>query len=104
MTNASPAPRELSRRGQWCLVLGSSLIVLFAAAFVAGFVGLVFRIEPGWWVLVPAIGIQAWFSTAAWRRVGTARPVRTVMITLVVGWFIIGGNGRAVAARHRHLR
>jgi 4-amino-4-deoxy-L-arabinose transferase-like glycosyltransferase len=93
MTNASPAPRDLSRRGQWCLVLGSSLIVLFAAVFVAGFVGLVLRIEPGWWVLVPAIGIQTWFSTVAWRRAGTARPVQMVMITLVVGWLIIGATG-----------
>ena len=74
-------------------MLGSSLVVLFAAAFVAGFVGLVFRITPGWWVLMPTIGVQTCFSTVAWRRAGATRPVRAVMITLVVGWLIIGATG-----------
>ena len=104
MTDAIPAPRDLSRRGQWCLVLGSSLIVLFAAAFVTGFVGLVFRVQPGWWVLVPAIGVaDVLRRRSAWRR-ASARPGRSDgrdhARRLLAGH---RGDGRAVAVRLRHV-
>ncbi len=93
MTDAVPAPRDLSRRGQWCLLLGSSLLVLLAAVFVTGFVGLVLRIQVGWWVLVPAIAAQACFATVGWRRAGAARPLRMVVATLIVCWLVIVATG-----------
>jgi hypothetical protein len=98
MTDASFAP-PISRLGGWCLLVGTSLIVLFAATFATGFVGLMFDVRVGWWVLIPAIAAQVGFTVLAAARVPTesdpARQAPTVLAVVAVGWVVIVAAGLA---------
>jgi hypothetical protein len=74
----------LSGFGRWCLLQGGSLVVLFAAAFGAGFLGLAVGVDVGWWVIVPAVAAQICFTVFA----GPTR-LPTVIAVVAVGWLLI---------------
>ena len=57
-------------------MLGASVVVLVAAAFVVGFAGLLVRIRPGAWMVVVAIAVQVTFVVLAWGRLGTGAADR----------------------------
>jgi hypothetical protein len=93
MNDAVAAPRGHSRLGRTCLVLGGSLLVLVAVAFVAGFFGLVLRVRPGAWVAVPAVAAQVAFTVVAWRRPGEPGSWAAVGATIAAGWLLVLGAG-----------
>lgn len=70
-------------------MLGASVVVLVAAAFGAGFAGLVMRVRPGAWVVVVAVTIQVVFVTVTWRRLGAARPVVAIAVSVLVVWLLV---------------
>jgi hypothetical protein len=89
MTEPAAMPRELSWLGRTCLVLGASLVVLFATVFVAGFCGLLVRVRPGPWLIAPAVLVQIGFTVLAWRRTDPPRPWVGVAAIVVAGWLLI---------------
>jgi hypothetical protein len=95
VNDTTAVPRGLSRLGHTCLVLGGSLLVLFAVTFVAGFLGLVVRVRPGAWVVVPAAAAQVAFVVVAWRRTDEPGSWLAVGATVAAGWLLVLGAGLA---------
>ena len=103
-TGAASEPRELSRFARWCLVLGTSLLVLFATVLVVAIAGLAVGIGVGWWIVVPAIAAQVWFTVAAWCHGAGAETswIAQASVTLAVAWLaiVVAGVASQVVTDH----